>query len=73
MVEKENIDPSQILALTFSKEAARNMCEKEDKFDVHTINEHLKSICDEGELPHEATIRKFRIVRETPTGKGSDR
>jgi hypothetical protein len=25
MVEKENIDPSQILALTFSKEAARNM------------------------------------------------
>jgi superfamily I DNA/RNA helicase len=28
MVEKENIDPSQILALTFSKEAARHMCEK---------------------------------------------
>ena len=27
MVEKENIDPSQILALTFSKEAARNMRE----------------------------------------------
>jgi len=25
MVEKENIDPSQILALTFSKEAARHM------------------------------------------------
>jgi DNA helicase-2/ATP-dependent DNA helicase PcrA len=27
MVEKEGIDPSQILALTFSKEAARNMRE----------------------------------------------
>ncbi|MDD1745062.1 MAG: UvrD-helicase domain-containing protein [Candidatus Methanoperedens sp.] len=27
MVEKENIDPSRILALTFSKEAARNMRE----------------------------------------------
>lgn len=25
MVEKENVDPSQILALTFSKEATRNM------------------------------------------------
>ncbi|MCX9076211.1 MAG: UvrD-helicase domain-containing protein [Candidatus Methanoperedens sp.] len=31
MVEKENIDPSQILALTFSKEAARNMREKDEK------------------------------------------
>ncbi len=31
MVEKENIDPSQILALTFSKEAARNMREKVEK------------------------------------------
>ena len=29
MVEKENIDPSQILALTFSKEASRNMREKD--------------------------------------------
>ncbi|MCE8425340.1 MAG: UvrD-helicase domain-containing protein [Candidatus Methanoperedens sp.] len=28
MVEKENMDPSQILALTFSKEAARNMRKK---------------------------------------------
>ncbi|MFA4957282.1 MAG: UvrD-helicase domain-containing protein [Candidatus Methanoperedens sp.] len=62
MVETEGIDPSHILALTFSREAARNMREKVEKFDVHTINEHLKSICDEGELPHEATIRKFRIV-----------
>ena len=31
MVEKENIDPSQILALTFSKGAARNMREKVEK------------------------------------------
>jgi len=31
MVEKENIDPTQILALTFSKEAARNMREKVEK------------------------------------------
>ena len=29
MVEKENIDPSQILALTFSREAARHMRENE--------------------------------------------
>ena len=31
IVEKENIDPSYILALTFSKEAARNIHEKVDK------------------------------------------
>jgi superfamily I DNA/RNA helicase len=31
MVEKENIDPSHILALTFSKEADRNMREKVEK------------------------------------------
>ncbi len=31
MVEKENIDPSHIIALTFSKEAARNMREKVEK------------------------------------------
>ncbi|MFZ3166714.1 MAG: ATP-dependent helicase [Candidatus Methanoperedens sp.] len=31
MVEKENIAPSHILALTFSKEAARNMREKVEK------------------------------------------
>jgi len=32
--------------------------------DVRTINEHLKSIYSEGELAPEATIRKFRIVRQ---------
>ncbi|MGH7950851.1 MAG: virulence RhuM family protein [Limisphaerales bacterium] len=30
---------------------------------VPTVNEHLKGIYAEGELPVEATIRKFRIVR----------
>ena len=30
---------------------------------VPTVNEHLKNILAEGELPAEATIRKFRIVR----------
>lgn len=32
--------------------------------DVRTINEHLKSIYSVGELALEATIRKFRIVRQ---------
>ena len=31
--------------------------------DVRTISEHIQNIYDEGELPPEATIRKFRIVR----------
>ena len=31
---------------------------------VRTINEHLQNIYDEQELPPEATIRKFRIVRQ---------
>ncbi len=33
--------------------------------DTRTINEHLKSIYDEGELVPGATIRKFRIVRQS--------
>jgi DNA helicase-2/ATP-dependent DNA helicase PcrA len=44
MVEKENIDPSQILTLTFSKEAARNMREKVEKLfrgkDIHATTFH---------------------------------
>jgi hypothetical protein len=32
--------------------------------DVRTINEHLANIFSEGELLREATIRKFRIVRQ---------
>ena len=32
--------------------------------DVRTINEHLMNIFEEGELHREATIRKFRIVRQ---------
>jgi hypothetical protein len=31
---------------------------------VPTVNEHLKGIYSEGELASEATIRKFRIVRQ---------
>lgn len=34
---------------------------------VSTINEHLKSIFNTGELSEEATIRKFRIVRNEGT------
>src|SRR3972149_5529338 len=49
MVEKENIDPSQILALTFSKEAARNMREKVEKLlqgkEIHVKTFH--SFCAE--------------------------
>ena len=32
--------------------------------DVRTVNEHLLNIYDESELSREATIRKFRIVRQ---------
>ena len=32
--------------------------------DVRTINEHLMNIFEESELRREATIRKFRIVRQ---------
>jgi len=35
--------------------------------DVRTINEHLVNIYEEGELPRDATIRKFRIVRREGT------
>lgn len=31
--------------------------------DLRTINEHLVNFFEEGELPPEATIRKFQIVR----------
>lgn len=31
--------------------------------DVRTINEHVKNVYREGELPVEATVRKFRIVQ----------
>ncbi len=32
--------------------------------DVRTINEHLQNLYEEGELEPEATLRKFRIVRQ---------
>jgi hypothetical protein len=50
--ENENIWLSQaLLAELFQK-------------DVRTINEHLVNVFAEGELNREATIRKFRIVRQ---------
>src|SRR3954453_20037472 len=36
--------------------------------DVRTINEHLQNLFEEGELDPEATIRKFRIVRQEGAG-----
>ena len=39
------------------------MAELFDK-DVRTINEHIGNIYDEDELPREATVRKFQIVRQ---------
>jgi hypothetical protein len=35
--------------------------------DVRTINEHLQNLFEDGELDPEATIRKFRIVRQEGT------
>jgi hypothetical protein len=35
--------------------------------DVRTINHHIQSIYDEGELTREATIRKYRIVQKEGT------
>ena len=32
--------------------------------DVRTINEHIKNVLHEGELEHDPTIRKFRIVQQ---------
>lgn len=31
---------------------------------IKTVNEHIKNIIEDGELPEEATIRKFRIVQQ---------
>ncbi|EHQ35644.1 hypothetical protein [Methanoplanus limicola] len=44
-------------------------------FDVTTptINKHLKNIYRSGELKHEATIRKFRIVQDRLYESDSDR
>ncbi|MVF21449.1 hypothetical protein EVC37_07550 [Methylocaldum sp. BRCS4] len=39
--------------------------------DVRTINEHLQNIYEEQELDPEATIRKFRIVRQEGNRKVS--
>lgn len=44
----------------------RQMAELFDK-DVRTINEHIRNVYDEGELPEAATIRNFRIVQTEGT------
>jgi hypothetical protein len=41
----------------------KQMSELFDK-DIRTINEHILNVFEEGELKREATIRKFRIVRQ---------
>ncbi len=46
----------------------RQMGELFDK-DVRTINEHVGNVFAEGELEREATIRKFRIVRQEGSRK----
>jgi hypothetical protein len=40
----------------------RQMAELFEK-DVRTINDHIRNVFDEGELPRESTIRKYRIVQ----------
>ena len=39
---------------------------------VPTINEHLKNTYETGWLPHEATIRKFRIVQNEGVSRQVD-
>jgi len=69
MVEKENIDPSHILALTFSKEAARNMREKVEELlqgkEIHVQTFHsfcaelIKDHADRCKVPED-----FKIFEE---------
>jgi len=70
MVEKENIDPSHILALTFSKEAARHMREKVEKLlqgkEIHVKTFHsfcaelIKDHADRCKVPGD-----FKIFEDT--------
>jgi len=69
MVEKETIDPSQILALTFSKEAARNMREKVEKLlqGKEVIVKTFHSFCAELIKDHAERCRvpgDFKIFEE---------
>ncbi|MFT5083975.1 MAG: hypothetical protein ACI9Y1_002027 [Lentisphaeria bacterium] len=41
--------------------------------DVRTVNEHLVSIYNEGELDQNATIRKFRIVLQEGDRNGKEK
>ena len=77
MVEKENIDPSQILALTFSKEAARNMREKVENLlqgkEIHVKTFHsfcaelIKDHADRCKVPGD-----FKIFEKRPASYHKD-
>jgi len=68
MVEKENIDPSQILALTFSKEAARHMREKVEKLlqgkEIHVKTFHSFCARLSRIMPTDAKFRRLQDIRE---------
>jgi hypothetical protein len=76
--DKEPLNSSEIVLYQTEDGRTRVQCRFENEMlwltqaliaelfqkDVRTINEHLANIFDEGELRREATIRKFRIVRQ---------
>jgi hypothetical protein len=53
-------------SLWLSQRQLANLFQK----DTRTINEHIQNVFVEGELPPEATLRKFRIV-QTEDSRGS--
>ncbi len=59
MVEKENIAPSHILALTFSKEAAKHMREKVEKFLQEKISTLKRFTHRESQRPENRFINKY--------------
>ncbi|HEX7048531.1 MAG TPA: virulence RhuM family protein [Gammaproteobacteria bacterium] len=77
MQEKDKIPGGEILLYQTEDGRTRVECRFDDNTiwlsqalmaelfnkDVRTVNEHIKNVYEEGEQQHEATIRKFRIVR----------
>jgi hypothetical protein len=41
--------------------------------DVRTVNEHIRNVFDEGELPPDSTIRNFRMVQTEGKRQGGRR